>query len=115
MSLQYPCLRRRCVSQRVKKDTILLRLDTAARAADVESAKAQLTMHARLLDEAQRELSRSQELFSATLAQAESDLKYSESERHTTPSSCNAALRSDRRLSPNCRPHRCWSSPRMGV
>lgn len=91
--------------QHVKKDEVLLRLDTTVRAANVDHTKAQMTKHTRLRDEAQRELDRSLELFNATLlaehemelariafdaaeaefqkaratlAQAESDLKYSE-------------------------------------
>lgn len=91
--------------QRVAKDQTLLRLDTAARRANVDQAKAQVARRSRLRDEAQRELDRAQELYNATLlaehelelarigvddaeaefqqaralqAQAESDLKYSE-------------------------------------
>ncbi len=91
--------------QHVGKDQVLLRLDSKVREANLEQAKAQLTRHTRLRSEAQRELNRSQELFNATLlsehemelarigfdsaeaelqkakaalAQAESDLKYSE-------------------------------------
>lgn len=93
------------VGQHVSKDQVLLRLDTQVREANLEQSKAQLTRHTRLRSEAQRELDRSQELFNATLlsehememarigfdaaeaelqkakaalAQAESDLKYSE-------------------------------------
>jgi len=93
------------VGQHVSKDQALLRLDTKVREANLEQSKAQLTRHTRLRGEAQRELNRSQELFNATLlsehdmelarigfdaaeaelqkakaalAQAESDLKYSE-------------------------------------
>lgn len=91
--------------QRVDLDQVLLRLDTKVRGAELAQAKAQVAKHARLRDEAQRELNRSQELYNATLlsehemelarigldnaeaeyrkalaelAQAESDLKYSE-------------------------------------
>jgi RND family efflux transporter MFP subunit len=91
--------------QRVAKDQVLLRLDTGARAAKVEQAKAQVARQTRLLDEAQREIDRSGELFvaqmmaehemevvriaydearahfetaKAELAQAQSDLQYSE-------------------------------------
>jgi len=93
------------VGQRVSKDQVLLRLDSKVREANLEQSKAQLTRQTRLRGEAQRELDRSQELFNATLlsehemelarigfdaaeaefqkakaalAQAESDLKYSE-------------------------------------
>jgi RND family efflux transporter MFP subunit len=93
------------VGQHVSKDQVLLRLDTKVREANLEQSKAQLTRHTRLRGEAQRELDRSQELFNATLlsehemelarigfdaaeaelqkakaalAQAESDLKYSD-------------------------------------
>ncbi|MBI3775762.1 MAG: efflux RND transporter periplasmic adaptor subunit [Gammaproteobacteria bacterium] len=91
--------------ERVRQDQVLLRLDSKVRAANLEQAKAQLARQARLRSEAQRELDRSQELFNATLlsehemelarigadsaeaelqkakavlAQAESDLKYSD-------------------------------------
>lgn len=91
--------------ERVRQDQVLLRLDSKVREANLEQAKAQVTRQARLRSEAQRELNRSQELFNATLlsehemelarigadtaeaelqkakavlAQAESDLKYSE-------------------------------------
>ena len=91
--------------QQVSKDQVLLRLDSKVREANLEQSKAQLSRHTRLRNEAQRELDRSQELFNATLlsehemelarigfdnaeaefhkskaalAQAESDLKYSE-------------------------------------
>ena len=91
--------------QQVGKDQVLVRLDSKVREANLEQFKAQLARHTRLRDEAQRELDRSQELFNATLlsehemelarigfdsaaaefhkskaalAQAESDLKYSE-------------------------------------
>lgn len=93
------------VGQQVRKDQVLLRLDSKVREANLEQSKAQLARHTRLRNEAQRELTRSQELFNATLlsehemelahigfdaaeaelqkakaalAQAESDLKYSE-------------------------------------
>ncbi len=93
------------VGQHISKDQVLLRLDSKVREANLEQAKAQLARHTRLRAEAQRELDRSQELFNATLlsehemelarigfdaaeaemqkakaalAQAESDLKYSE-------------------------------------
>lgn len=93
------------VGQRVRQDQVLLRLDSKVREANLDQSKAQLARHTRLRSEAQRELNRAQELFNATLlsehdmelarigfdtaeaemqkakaalAQAESDLKYSE-------------------------------------
>ncbi len=91
--------------QRVKKEDIMLRLETKARAARVDQAKANVARQTRLLDEANREMGRADEMFAATmmaehemevvrialdeaktnfasakaeLAQAESDLYYSE-------------------------------------
>ncbi len=53
--------------QRVAKDHVLLRLDTKARAAKVEQAKAELVRDTRLRDEAQREMNRSNDLYAAQL------------------------------------------------